>query len=67
MDPVPFGDQRQMVGELILCFKLDTYFDLHATVLRLQGIDHTKLTFDHNGIRRRLTDVHGHVIDGILA
>ena len=43
------------------------YFDFHATVLRLLGIDHTKLTFYHNGIRRRLTDVHGHVIDGILA
>ena len=34
---------------------------------RSAGIDHTKLTFYHNGIRRRLTDVHGHVIDGILA
>jgi hypothetical protein len=42
-------------------------YDFHATVLRLLGIDHTKLTFYHNGIRRRLTDVHGHVIDGILA
>ena len=42
-------------------------FDFHATVLRLLGIDHTKLTFYHNGIRRRLTDVHGHLIDGILA
>ena len=56
-----------MVGELILGFDLDAYFDLHATVLRLQGIDHTKLTFDHNGIRRRLTDVHGHVIGDVLA
>jgi hypothetical protein len=43
------------------------YFDFHATVLRLLGINHTSLTFYHNGIRRRLTDVHGHVIDGILA
>ena len=43
------------------------YFDFHATVLRLLGIDHTKLTFYHNGICRRLTEVHGHVIDGILA
>ena len=42
-------------------------YDFHATVLRLLGIDHTKLTFYHNGIRRRLTDVHGHVVDGILA
>ncbi len=42
-------------------------YDLHATVLHLLGIDHTKLTFKHNGIERRLTDVHGHVIGPILA
>jgi hypothetical protein len=42
-------------------------YDLHATILHLMGIDHTKLTFRHNGIDRRLTDVHGHVIDAILA
>ncbi|WP_422928229.1 DUF1501 domain-containing protein [Singulisphaera sp. PoT] len=42
-------------------------YDLHATALHLLGIDHTKLTFRHNGIDRRLTDVHGHVIKPILA
>ena len=42
-------------------------YDLHATILHLMGIDHTKLTFRHNGIDRRLTDVHGHVIEPILA
>jgi uncharacterized protein (DUF1501 family) len=42
-------------------------YDLHATVLHLMGIDHTKLTWRHNGIDRRLTDVHGRVIDAILA
>ncbi|HTI51053.1 MAG TPA: DUF1501 domain-containing protein [Planctomycetaceae bacterium] len=42
-------------------------YDLHATILHLLGIDHEKLTFRHNGIDRRLTDVHGHVIDDILA
>jgi hypothetical protein len=41
-------------------------YDVHATVLHLLGIDHTRLTVRHNGIDRRLTDVHGHVIDGIL-
>ena len=41
--------------------------DFHATILHLLGIDHEKLTFYHNGINRRLTDVHGTVIDGILA
>jgi hypothetical protein len=42
-------------------------YDLHATVLHLLGIDHTKLTFRHNGIDRRLTDVHGRVIADLLA
>ena len=42
-------------------------YDLHATVLHLLGIDHTRLTYRHNGIDRRLTDVHGHVIKDVLA
>jgi len=42
-------------------------YDLHATMLHLLGIDHTRLTFHHNGIDRRLTDVHGQVIHDILA
>ncbi len=42
-------------------------YDLHATVLHLLGIDHTRLTFYHNGIQRRLTDVHGNVIEKVLA
>ena len=41
--------------------------DLHATVLHLLGIDHTRLTFRHNGSNRRLTDVHGQVIPALLA
>jgi hypothetical protein len=36
-------------------------------VLHLLGIDHERLTFRHNGIDRRLTDVHGHVIHGLIA
>jgi uncharacterized protein DUF1501 len=42
-------------------------YDLHATVLHLLGIDHTRLTFRHNGTDRRLTDVHGHVLEDLLA
>ncbi len=42
-------------------------YDLHATVLHLLGIDHERLTVLHNGIDRRLTDVHGHVIKEIIA
>ncbi len=41
-------------------------YDLHATILHLMGIDHTRLTFRHNGIDRRITDVHGHVVEAIL-
>jgi hypothetical protein len=42
-------------------------YDIHATMLRLLGIDHTKLVWRHNGADRRLTDVHGHAIDAIIA
>ena len=38
-----------------------TWPDFHATVLHLLGIDHERLTYYHNGIRRRLTNVHGEV------
>lgn len=44
-----------------------TAHDLHATILHLLGFDHTRLTYYHNGIQRRLTDVHGKVIHGILS
>jgi hypothetical protein len=42
-------------------------YDVHATILHLLGIDHTRLTVRHDGIDRRLTDVHGHVIRELLA
>ena len=45
---------------------VDTH-DFHATILHLLGIDHTRLTFYHNGIRRRLTNVHGRVVSELLA
>ena len=41
--------------------------DLHATMLHLLGVDHTKLTYRFSGRDMRLTDVHGNLIDGILA
>jgi hypothetical protein len=41
--------------------------DFHATVLHLLGIDHKRLTFYHNGIQRRLTNVHGRIVQGIVA
>ncbi|MEE3367858.1 MAG: DUF1501 domain-containing protein [Planctomycetota bacterium] len=42
-------------------------YDIHATILRLLGINHERLTVRHNGIDRRLTDVHGEVIPELLA
>ncbi|MEW6159751.1 MAG: DUF1501 domain-containing protein [Verrucomicrobiota bacterium] len=42
-------------------------YDLHATILHLLGINHEKLTFRHNGIDRRITDVHGELVREILA
>jgi hypothetical protein len=44
-----------------------TIYDLHATILHILGLDHERLSFYHNGIERRLTDVHGHVIQDVLA
>jgi uncharacterized protein (DUF1501 family) len=41
--------------------------DLHATALHLLGFDHTRLTYRHQGRDFRLTDVHGKVVDRILA
>jgi hypothetical protein len=43
------------------------WHDFHATVLHLLGIDHERLTFYHNGIKRRLTNVHGDVVRDLLA
>lgn len=40
--------------------------DFHATILHLMGIDHERLTYRHGGRDYRLTDVHGHVVQGVL-
>ncbi len=44
-----------------------TIYDLHATMLHLLGLNHERLSYYNNGIERRLTDVHGHVVKDILA
>ena len=41
--------------------------DIHATIIQLLGMDHKKLTFRFQGRDFRLTDVHGHVIEKLLA
>jgi uncharacterized protein (DUF1501 family) len=43
-----------------------TVYDFYATILHLLGLDHEQLTYYHNGIQRRLTDVHGQVIREIV-
>lgn len=43
-----------------------TVYDINATMLHLLGIDHTRLTVRHNGIDRRLTDVHGRVLTELV-
>ncbi len=47
--------------------KETTIYDLHATILHILGLDHERLSFYHNGIERRLTDVHGTLVKDILA
>jgi hypothetical protein len=42
-------------------------YDLHATILRLMGFDHEKLTYRYAGRDFRLTDVHGHVVEPLIS
>ncbi len=44
-----------------------TVHDFHATIMEILGLNHERLSFYHNGIERRLTDVHRHVIKDIIA
>jgi hypothetical protein len=46
---------------------ITSIYDFHATVLHLLGLNHTKLTYYHDGIQRRLTDVHGTVLKPLIA
>ena len=41
--------------------------DLHATILHLLGMDHERLTFHFSGRDMRLTDVHGNVVEALIA
>ena len=44
-----------------------TVHDLHATILHLLGLDHERLTYRYGGREMSLTDIHGQVVEGILA
>ncbi len=62
---VSYGATDELGGRAVE--NVSTAYDFHATMLHLLGLDHERLTWYHNGIDRRLTDVHGHVIREILA
>ena len=61
---VSFGESDEF-GAKALVDPVEVH-DFNATVLHLMGLDHERLSFYHNGIERRLTNVHGHVIRNIL-
>lgn len=61
---VSFGESDEWSWKAVK--DVTTSYDFHATILHLLGINHERLTFYHNGIQRRLTDVHGRVIQEIL-
>jgi hypothetical protein len=52
-------------GALAVHDKVEVH-DLHATILHLLGLEHTKLTYRFQGRDFRLTDVHGHIVKDIL-
>lgn len=62
---VSYGSTDEFGGKAVE--HVSTAHDFHATMLHLLGLDHERLTWYHNGINRRLTDVHGHVIHDILS
>ncbi|MCA9426510.1 MAG: DUF1501 domain-containing protein, partial [Candidatus Omnitrophica bacterium] len=53
-------------GYFVVDKKVEIY-DLHATMLHLLGMDHKRLTYLFSGRNMRLTDVHGRVVEDILA
>ena len=62
---VSYGATDEFGGKAVE--NIATVHDFHATMLHLLGLDHERLTWYHNGINRRLTDVHGHVVREVLA
>ncbi len=64
---VSYGPSDQWGYKPLERFNPTQVYDIHATILHLLGIDHRRLTVRHDGIDRRLTDVHGHVIRDIIS
>lgn len=63
--PGTFGESDEWGYKPLDRDNATTVHDIHATVLHQLGIDHKRLTLRHNGIDRRLTDVHGRVLSGL--
>ncbi len=61
-----YGDSDHWGFKPLEPHRATTVYDIHATMLHLLGIDHTRLTVRHNSIDSRLTDVHGHVLTDLL-
>lgn len=64
---ITYGESDQWGYKPLDRLRPTEVYDIHATLLHLLGIDHTRLTLRNNGIDRRLTDVHGRVIKELLA
>ncbi len=62
---VTFGETDDF-GNSVVENQVDIH-DIHATILHQLGVDHERLTFRHGGRDQRLTDVHGRVVQEILA
>ena len=62
---ITYGATDEM-GMSVVEQRVDIH-DLHATILHQLGMDHGHLTFRFGGRDQRLADVHGHVIEGVLA
>lgn len=61
-----YGESDEWGYKPLVRTQATTVYDIHATILHLLGIDHTRLTVRHNSIDRRLTDVHGHVLRELI-
>ena len=64
---IPAAMKYQLAGIQHLVHEQGQTDQTADNILHLLGLDHEKLTFYHNGIERRLTDVHGHVIREVLS
>ena len=63
--PLSYGESDEFGFEAAV--GKTTVYDFNATLLHLMGLDHQRLTFYHNGLERRLTNVHGHVVTDVLS